>query len=86
MTLTGKILVTALAVIIGLTLGLTAESWNPYTRIPGQAVNDGATPDPIPPCESDDGSGPRPCHWDAATQGNGTGASFTIGADGQVTP
>lgn len=89
LTTTGKAVVVALVVLVGVTLGLTAESWNPYTRsighVPGQVVDDTATPD-IPPCDSDDGSGPRPCRWDAATQGNGTGESFTIDADGQVTP
>lgn len=33
---------------------------------------------PIPPCLSDDGAGPTPCHWDAQTQGNGQGQSFTV--------
>lgn len=73
-------------------LGLTAESWNPYTHTPGQVVDDTATPDPmttdprlhdaapmtIAPCTSDDGSGPRPCYWDAAAQGDGQGTSFTV--------
>lgn len=59
MSNTGKIL-TALAFLAAFALGLTAESWNPYTRTPGQVVDDAATPDPVPPCESDDGSGPRP--------------------------
>lgn len=38
----------------------------------------------LPPCTSDDGSGPLPCHWDAAVQGNGIGHSFTMSADGTV--
>ena len=47
MTTTGKI-VTALVMLIGLTLGLTAESWNPYARAvstPGQVVDESAIPD-----------------------------------------
>lgn len=39
---------------------------------------------PLPPCASDDGSGPRPCRWDATTQGNGRGTSFTVTEDGEV--
>lgn len=37
-----------------------------------------------PPCASDDGSGPRPCRWDATKQGDGKGTSFTVTADGSV--
>lgn len=53
-------------------------AWVPYPDAPE------CDPDPIPPCESDDGSGPRPCRWDARTQGNGKGTSFTVTADGSV--
>lgn len=84
MSTTGKI-VTALVLLIAATLGLTAESWNPYAQTTGnagQVVDDTATLDTIAPCDSDDGSGPRPCYWDAATRGNGQGTSFTINADG----
>jgi hypothetical protein len=35
-------------------------------------------------CASDDGSGVLPCVWNAAVQGNGLGASFSIDADGNV--
>ena len=87
MSTTGKI-VTALIFLAAFVLGATAESWNPYAQATGNAgqiVDDTATPDPLPtiaPCDSDDGSGPRPCYWDAATRGNGQGTSFTINADG----
>ena len=47
MSLTGKI-VTALAFLAAFALGLTAESWNPYTRTPGQVVDDTATPEATP--------------------------------------
>ena len=31
----------------------------------------------LPPCVFEDGSGgPMPCYWDAATRGNGLGASY----------
>lgn len=37
------------------------------------------------PCASEDVSGiTQPCHWDAATQGNGLGRSFTAYPDGRV--
>jgi hypothetical protein len=39
----------------------------------------------LPACLSDDGSGPLPCHWDAALMGNGVGDSFTVAADGTTT-
>lgn len=38
----------------------------------------------IPACASDDGTGPLPCRWDAQTQGNGEGRSFTVLATGEV--
>lgn len=44
-----------------------------------------ATPPTLPPCLSDDGSGPTPCVWDARVQGNWQGSSFIIGGDGSVT-
>lgn len=31
----------------------------------------------VPACETEDGSTQRTCHWDAQTQGNGEGRSFT---------
>lgn len=80
-----KAAILAATFITAAALGLTAETWNPYTHTPGQVVDDAATPDPLPtiaPCTSDDGSGPRPCYWDATKQGNGKGTSFTINADG----
>lgn len=43
------------------------------------------TPTSLPSCTSDDGSGPLPCHWDAAVQGNGIGRSFTVATDGTTT-
>lgn len=69
--------------------GFTADSWNPYSKVPTttpapviqviDAVDDAATPDPLPPCEVEDGSsGPIPCRWDAQKSGNGKGRSFTI--------
>lgn len=86
----------ALAFTTAAALGMTAQHWDPYAMTtPGQVVDDTATPDPmttdprslptIPPCASDDGSGPLPCHWDATAQGNGEGDSFTINADGTIT-
>jgi len=85
-TRTEKAILVTAAFLTAAGLGLTAQHWDPYARTtPGQVVDDSATADPmptIPPCTSDDGSGPRPCHWDATTQGNGKGTSFTINADG----
>ena len=43
-----------------------------------------ATPPTIPPCTSDDGSGPIPCRWDATTHGDGRGESFTVLAPGVI--
>ena len=34
----------------------------------------------VPPCATEDAAGP--CHWDATTQGNGRGQSFTVLTDG----
>lgn len=42
------------------------------------------TPDTVPPCLSDDGSGPRPCFWDATRRGNGAGVSFLVDGSGRV--
>lgn len=40
----------------------------------------------LPACLYEDGSGGSlPCHWDAAVQGNGTGESFVVNADGTLT-
>lgn len=38
----------------------------------------------IAPCASDDGSGPRPCFWDATRRGNGAGVSFLVDSAGGV--
>lgn len=38
----------------------------------------------LPPCVSDDGSGPRPCVWDATRRGNGAGRSFVVDGSGRV--
>lgn len=48
---------------------------------------DGSVFDPAsyPACASDDGSGPRPCFWDASRMGNGQGTSFFVAANGRVT-
>ena len=35
---------------------------------------------PVPPCASDDGSGPRPCMW-----ADGSGVPFRVEVDGTVT-
>lgn len=37
----------------------------------------------IAPCVSDDGSGPRPCFWDATRRGNGAGISFLVDQAGR---
>lgn len=36
------------------------------------------SPDSIPPCEFEDGSGQAVCYWDAATSGNGRGESYLM--------
>lgn len=40
------------------------------------------TPAPLPACQTEDSVN---CHWDAKTQGNGRGRSFTVDANGTVT-
>jgi hypothetical protein len=48
----------------------------------GTAIAHPAPPAPrIAPCVTEDGSGPRPCLWDAKVRGNGKGHSF-ISVDG----
>jgi hypothetical protein len=56
-----------------------------------QALNSQPPPPPpapaissLPPCASDDGSGPRPCVWLAPRRGNHIGRSFVILADGTL--
>lgn len=81
-----KGMILALAFATAFALGMTAETWNPYTHTPGQVVNDAATPDTLPPCANEDGSGGSlPCHWDASKQGNGIGRSFAIWGDESIT-
>lgn len=36
------------------------------------------------PCVADDGTGPRPCFWDAGVQGDGRGRSFFVTASGDL--
>lgn len=50
-------------------------------------MEDGSVFDPstYAPCTSDDGSGPRPCFWNAQEQGNDQGTSFFVAANGRVT-
>lgn len=81
------IALTATLFPLALVAGFTADTWNPYSRTTPppapapvvQVIDDAATPDPLPPCASEDGSGgPIPCRWDASKEGNGIGTSFTI--------
>lgn len=36
------------------------------------------SPDSIPPCEFEDGSGQAVCYWNAAVSGNGRGESYLM--------
>lgn len=36
------------------------------------------SPDSIPPCQFEDGSGQSVCYWDAATRGNHVGDSYVL--------
>lgn len=49
-----------------------------------KAANTEEIPPYIAVCASDDGSGDRPCIWDAKTQGNGQGSSFFVDTNGNI--
>lgn len=45
-------------------------------------LDDPARSTPLAPCATEDATGP--CRWDARTQGNGEGRSFTVTSTGAV--
>jgi hypothetical protein len=63
--------------VVNLTTGEGDWYCGDTVRVPRSSVVVAA----IPPCASEDGSGPLPCRWDAASVGNGRGVSFTVVAD-----
>lgn len=65
--------------------GVAANGASPAAK--PSASPSAALPPLIAACDAEDGSGPKPCIWDARTRGNGKGRSFVSpegSADGPV--
>lgn len=61
----------AIAVVVGLAAAVSQASIDRAATPPHHPT--------LPLCEVEDGSsGPLPCRWDAGTEGNGIGRSFTV--------
>jgi hypothetical protein len=67
----------------------TVQALNPPRPAPAPASAPASAPaistsTSLPPCASDDGSGPRPCVWVATARGHRGGRSFVILTDGAL--
>lgn len=73
-----RVMIQALGLLL---LGCAIGWWISPGRGLDTGVSDGS--DTLPACQYEDG--PGPCYWDAQVRGNGTGRSFTMDADEEVT-
>lgn len=81
-----RVVVGSLAALgIALALAFLVNFWTGENTSP--APKDTTAEKLLEPCDYEDGSGQDMCHWDAKTQGNGHGLSYTIfhgGTDQEV--